>query len=949
MPTILLVDGHSQAYRAFFGVKTPLSTRDGEPTTAVYGFVRKFLSILREYKPDYAAVAFDTGDTWRHTEFPSYKATRDSMPSEMRTQMERIAQFLYAYGVPVVTYDNFEADDIIGTLARKAAAQDVDVLILTGDRDMFQLISDRVRVLYTKGGPSPETVIYGLPEVHERYSLAPEQFVDLKALIGDTSDNIPGVSGVGEKTAIKFLNDFGTVENLYNNLDKISGPKTRQNLEAAREDVERNRRLMAITTDLPLDFDPDECSIGEYDQDAVLRFFNALEFRSLIRELPPLPQAASGGEVATAVGPSSDTGQMMLFGGEQSGEATTATFTVRTPAGIEYKAVQTEEALAELVSALESAELISFDVESTSTDAMQANLVGLGVCWAEGEAAYIPVAHDTGDQLPWEQVRAAIQPFFANPDTPKVAHNGKYDLTVCLRHGLEINGPIHDTMVMAWVLDPGSHSLGLKAQAATLLDWHMTEITELIGTGRKQITMEAVPIAPACAYCGTDVDATIRIYKLLVQKLHEVGMWELYNRIELPLLPVLTDMEMTGVLLDTGYLAEMSNRLVHRIHELEQELFKVVGRSFNLRSTQQLSQVLFDDLGFSTKGMKRTASGHFSTAVATLEQLAASSETLTEQQSLVISIIMEQRQLEKLRGTYVDALPLLVNPETGRVHTSFNQAGAVTGRMSSSNPNLQNIPIRTDLGREIRRAFVAPPGWNLLSADYSQVELRILAHVTGEPGLVEAFLADQDIHAATAARLFNVTLEQVNRTQRSLAKTINFATIYGVSEFGLSSRTEMSRHEARQFLDQYFVTYPKVREYIADTIQQANERGYVETLLGRRRFFPELQNAKLPFNQRQAVERAAINAPIQGTAADIMKIAMINLYDELNAGGYHSRMLLQVHDELVLETPDDEIDAIIELICRVMESAYTLRVPLKVDVEIGPDWYNQEPAQLKSS
>jgi DNA polymerase-1 len=706
---------------------------------------------------------------------------------------------------------------------------------------------------------------------------------------------------------------------------------------------------MAITTDLPLEFDPVECSIGEYDQDAVLRFFNALEFRSLIRELPPLPQASSGSEVATIGGPSSDTGQMMLFGGEQSGETTTATFTVRTPAGIEYKTVQTEDALAELVSALASAELISFDVESTSTDAMQATLVGLGVCWAEGEAAYIPVAHDTGDQLPWEQVRAAIQPFFANPDTPKVAHNGKYDLTVCLRHGLEVNGPIHDTMVMAWVLDPGSHNLGLKGQAATLLDWHMTEITELIGTGRKQITMEAVPIAPACAYCGTDVDATIRIYKLLVQKLHEVGMWELYNRIELPLLPVLTDMEMTGVLLDTNYLAEMSHRLVHRIHELEQELFKVVGRSFNLRSTQQLSQVLFDDLGFSTKGMKRTASGHFSTAVATLEQLAASSETLTEQQSVVISIIMEQRQLEKLRGTYVDALPLLVNPETGRVHTSFNQAGAVTGRMSSSNPNLQNIPIRTDLGREIRRAFVAPPGWNLLSADYSQVELRILAHVTGEPGLVEAFLADQDIHAATAARLFHVTLEEVNRTQRSLAKTINFATIYGVSEFGLSSRTEMSRQEARQFLDQYFVTYPKVREYIADTIQQANEHGYVETLLGRRRFFPELQNAKLPYNQRQAVERAAINAPIQGTAADIMKIAMLNLYDELNAGGYKSRMLLQVHDELVLETPDDEIDAITELICSVMESAYTMRVPLKVDVEIGPDWYNQEPAQLKSS
>jgi DNA polymerase-1 len=640
---------------------------------------------------------------------------------------------------------------------------------------------------------------------------------------------------------------------------------------------------------------------------------------------------------------------MALFAGEASAASLSVSLPSTTPSGIEYQSIQSAEDLAKLVESLKSAQLISFDVESTSTDAMRANLVGLGICWAEGEAAYIPVAHDAGDQVLWQSVLQAIQPYFADADIPKVAHNGKYDMTVCLRHGLQINGPIHDTMVMAWVLDPASHALGLKAQAATLLDWHMTEITELIGSGRKQITMEAVPIAAACAYCGADVDATIRLYKILTEKLHEVGMWDLYTRIELPLLPVLTDMEMTGVLLDTEFLAQMSGRLAQRLHELEQELFKVVGRSFNLRSTQQLSQVLFDDLGFSTKGMKRTASGHYSTAVGTLEQLAASPDELTDQQRTVISIIMEQRQLEKLRGTYVDALPLLVHPETGRVHTSFNQAGAVTGRMSSSNPNLQNIPIRTDLGREIRRAFVAPPGWNLLSADYSQVELRILAHVTSEKGLVDAFLADQDIHAATAARLFNVALEEVNRSQRSLAKTINFATIYGVSEFGLSIRTEMSRQEARQFLDQYFVTYPSVRDYIGNTIRQANELGYVETLLGRRRFFPELQNPRLPYNQRTAVERAAINAPIQGTAADIMKIAMLNLYDELKAGGYQSRMLLQVHDELVLEVPDDETQAIIDLICHVMESAYTLSVPLKVDVEIGPDWFNQEPAQAKSS
>lgn len=939
MPTLLLVDGHSQAYRAFFGVKAPLSTRDGEPTTAIFGFIRKFLSVLRDYKPDYAAVAFDTGDTWRHTEFPTYKATRDSMPSEMRSQIDRIAEFLTAFSIPVVTYENYEADDILGTLARHAAEQDVDVLILTGDRDMFQLISDRVRILYTKGGPNPETVIYGLPELRERYDLAPNQFVDLKALIGDTSDNIPGVPGVGEKTAIKFLNDFGAIEKLYENLDKISGPKTRQSLIDARPDVERNQRLMAISTDLDLSFDPTKGQVGDYDQQAVLRFFNTMEFRSLAKELPvPVNEIAAP--------QSTDQGQMALFAGE---ETPLSDVVPTTPTGVVYGIVQTPAQLEELVAALQNADLISFDVETTGTDAMQAALVGLGVSWAPGQAMYIPVAHNEGEQLPWDVVREAIQPFFANASVPKVAHNGKYDLTVCLRHGLTMSGPLYDTMVMAWVLDPGSHSLGLKAQAATLLDWHMTEITSLIGTGRKQITIDAVSIAQAAAYCGADVDATIRIYAILRNKLNETGMWDLYNKIELPLLPVLTDMEMTGVLLDLKYLSQMSGRFAERLHTLEQELFKLVGRTFNLRSTQQLSQVLFDELGFSTKGMKRTASGHYSTAVGTLEQLASFTEELTEQQRNVLNIIMEQRQLEKLRGTYIDALPTLIHPTTERVHTSFNQAGAVTGRMSSSNPNLQNIPIRTEIGREIRRAFIAPPGWKLISADYSQVELRILAHVTKEQGLVEAFLADQDIHAATGARLFNVPIEQVDRAQRGLAKTINFATIYGVSEFGLSSRTEMSRQEARHFLDQYFVTYPKIRKYIDDTIRQANEQGFVETLLGRKRFFPELLSQRLPYNQRQAVERAAVNAPIQGTAADIMKIAMINLHDELAKGGYKTRMLMQVHDELVLEAPDDECAAIVDLVCNVMESAYSLIVPLKVDVEIGPDWYNQEPAQTTNS
>jgi DNA polymerase-1 len=608
-----------------------------------------------------------------------------------------------------------------------------------------------------------------------------------------------------------------------------------------------------------------------------------------------------------------------------------------------YACVQDEPGLQTLLAAVASAPLLSFDVETTSTDAMQAQLVGLGLAWGKGEAAYLPLAHADVTPLAWEMVRDRLQKAFADPAVAKVAHNAKYDLTVLRRYGLDVLGVLDDTLIMAWLLDSASRSLGLKALAADLLGWQMTEITDLIGTGRKQISMEQVAAALAGAYCGADVDATIHLYEVLAPKLEAAGLWKLYTEIERPLLPVLTDMEMAGVLLDLPFLKEMSSTLGKRVLELETELHQVVGRPFNIRSTQQLSQILFEELRFPTRGLKKTASGHYSTAADVLDGLALLGEELSSEQRRAIDLILEHRQLEKLRGTYVDSLPALVNPETGRVHTSFSQTGAVTGRLSSSNPNLQNIPIRTEIGREIRRAIIAPPGWSLISADYSQVELRILADVADEELLIEAFLADQDIHAVTGARLFNVPLEQVTRAQRGLGKTINFATIYGVSAFGLSSRTELTPEQARQFLEQYFRTYPRIREYIEVTLTQAREHGYVETLLGRKRFFPELKNPSLPYNQRQAVERQAINAPIQGTAADIMKIAMISLHGRLQAGGYQARLLLQVHDELVLECPHEEVETITALVRDCMQSAYSLRVPLKVDVEIGPNWRDLEP------
>ncbi len=923
MPTLLLVDGHSQAYRAFFGVKTPLMTRSGELTTAVYGFTRKLLSLLREHQPEYVAVAFDKGDTWRHADFPEYKATRDQMPDELRSQIDRIEDVLNAFNIPIVTATNYEADDVLGTLARKAAAQGVDVLILTGDRDMFQLVDERVKILYTRGGPDPSTDVYGLEEVQERYGgLTPAQFIDMKALVGDTSDNIPGVSGVGDKTAIKFLQSYGNLDNIYQHVDEIRGPKTQESLREAEEQVRRNRKLVEIVTDLDVDFDNDTFRLRGYDADAIRDIFEALEFRSMLREL-------NLGDVPETT----EDGQMALFADAGEPQPTVEEHP--------YRCIRTRAELDEVAALLKDAEILSFDVETTAKDPMRAVLVGLGVGWAKGEAAYIPVGHSEGEQLPWDEVKAVLQPIFNDPNLPKLGHNIKYDTIVCRRHGLDVAGPLHDTMTLAFLLDPASHYLDLKSLAGRELDWQMTEISALIGSGRKQITIDQVEIERVVAYCGADVDSTLQLYHLLKPRVEAEQMWQLYEEIELPLVPVLIDMEMCGIKVDSDFMAQMSTDLGNRLAEIEKLLFQIVGHEFNLRSTQQLSDVLFGEMGFPTRNMKKTQSGFFSTAVAELEKLA--SQELSTDQRTLIDLIFEQRQLEKLRGTYVDALPLLIHPETGRIHSSFNQTGASTGRLSSSDPNLQNIPIRTEIGREIRKGFVAPSGWALVAADYSQVELRILAHVTEEPGLLDAFGQGLDIHTATASRLFGVPLEAVDRSQRSLAKTINFATIYGISAYGLSNRTEMNPTEAQRFLDQYFATYPRVQAYIKDTLVSVKETGYVETLLGRKRFFPELlEGANVRFTQRQALERAAINAPIQGTAADIIKIAMVRLYDRLRSEGFQARILLQVHDELVLEAPAAEVADVVRLVCDEMESAYEMKAALRVDVETGPNWYDME-------
>jgi len=570
MTKLLLIDGHSQAYRAFFGMKTPLTTASGEPTGAVYGFARKLLSIIREHQPEYVAVAFDLGDTWRHAEFPEYKGTRERMPDEMRVQMGRINEFLQAFNIPILTSHNNEADDVLGTLSRLAPEQKegLEVLILTGDRDLFQLVNEQVKILYTSGGPNPKTSAYGPEEVAERYELTPEQFIDMKA-----------------------LTEYETIEGVYENIESIGGPKTRQNLIEAKEQVWLNRRLVTILTDLELDFNLNDCRLADYDQDQLIQFFQTLEFRSLIKELP---QSETAAIPASALMADDDTGQMALFAMDDQPQPA-------APITSDYLTVQDEKALQQVVEGLAGASIISFDVETTSTDAVSAKLVGLGVAWSEGQAAYIPVSHTEGEQLVWERVKEVLQPYFADPERPKVAHNAKYDLMVCLQHGLEITGPIHDTMIMAWLLDPVSRGLGLKAQAASELDWQMVELTDLIGTGRKQITIDQVDVEQVTAYCGADVDVTYQLYERLAPRVKESGMWQLYEEIELPLIPVLTDMELAGIRLNDEILQEMSGQLVSRLAELMAELHGIVGHEFNIRSTQQMSQVLFEEMAFPTK------------------------------------------------------------------------------------------------------------------------------------------------------------------------------------------------------------------------------------------------------------------------------------------------------------------------------------------------------------
>lgn len=916
-PKIFLVDGHALAYRAYFaltGAGTQTNrwvTSQGEATAGTYGFTSILLSLLEKDKPEYLAVAFDTGRTFRDDLYPPYKATRAKMPEDLRPQIERIREVVRAFRIPVLEAEGFEADDVLGTIARQAAKEGTPVLILSGDRDLLQLVDERISVRLP-GRSLSDSAEYDPSRFEQEWGFPPLKLIDYKALVGDKSDNIPGVSGVGEKTATELLQKFGSLDSIYQNLEDVP-PRYRAKLEAGRENAILSRTLATIRTDAPVRLSMEECRVGQYAREEVAALFQTLEFRTLLSRLPA-PAAAGI--------------QLGMFG-EQKPQAQPG----------RWQMVDDERKLTDLLEKISRAPILAVDTETTSTDPMRAELVGISLAVAEGEGYYLPLRHEGGPNLDFGLVKARLGKLLADGDLPKAGHNIKYDLNVLERAGLPISAPAFDTMIAEWLCNPASRSLGLKDLGFVRLGVEMTPIEALIGRGAKQTTMDHVPAAQAAPYAAADADITLRLVAPLRKELDERSQKKLFEEMEMPLIPVLAAMEREGVNLDLPYLNQLGEDFQAELRTLETQVHSLIGRPFNLNSTQQLADVLFGQLQLQPPDRSRkTAAGKYSTAADVLDSLAG--------QHPVVELIRRHRELSKLLSTYVVALRDEVNPSTSRVHTSFNQTGTVTGRLSSSDPNLQNIPTRTEEGRRIRRAFIGSPGRRLLSIDYSQIELRLAAHMAKDPGMTEAFRRGEDIHAATAAAVYGVPLAEVTPAMRRHAKAVNFGLLYGQTAFGLTRSTDLTLTEAEAFIKKYFERFAGIRTFVENTKRLAAQQGFVETMLGRRRYFPELSaSARLDMNARNRAEREAINSPVQGSAADIMKIAMIRLPDALAQAGLDARMTLQVHDELVFDCPAAEITPAARIMHQVMEDVLSLSVPLVADAKQGENWEEMQAVE----
>ena len=895
-PLLLLFDGNALVHRAFHAIPPLTVSKTGEMINAVQGFASTLLKVLNEIKPTHWAIAFDRpGPTFRHEKFEDYKAQRPKAPEELVSQIKRVHQLVDAFHIPTFEIDGYEADDVLGTLSRQAGQQNVDTLIVTGDNDMLQVVSPSTKVMSPRRSFS-DTVIYDEAGVEEKYGISAGQLTDFKSLTGDPSDNIPGIPGIGDKTAVKLLRQFDSLEGIYAHIDKITPEKLQASLRDHKAEVLRNKELATIVTDVPINLNLDACQVSAYDRPQVVELFRELGFAQLLSRLPE----------------------------EIEGTPTVAPGTPISKK--DYHIIDTDQALDKLIANLLAAKEFTVDLETSSKEVMACELVGISLSSMPGEAYYIPVGHrglSQIHQLPLPQVIARLKPVLEDTEIPKIAQNGKFDMTVLAESGIKLENLSFDTKIAAYLL--GEKSIGLKALAFNKLGVEMTPITDLIGKGAKQLSMAMAAIEQAADYACADADITLRLKSMLDAELRKEGLWQLFSEVEMPLVPVLVAMERNGVAIDVELLRDMSHSLGKEMLRLEAEVYNSLGYRFNINSSQQLSRILYEELRLPKP--RKTKSG-YSTEASTLEELKGTHP--------IIELVLQYRQLAKLKSTYTDAFPALVNPKTGRLHTSFNQTGTTTGRLSSSEPNMQNIPIRSELGGKIRQAIIAEPGWHLLSGDYSQIDLRVLAHISQDPELIATFLRDEDVHTATASLVFNVTPEKVTPDMRRVAKTVNFGVIYGMSDYGLEQATDFSREEAAQFIVSYFEKYPRVKEYIENTKSQARERGYVQTVMGRRRYIPEI---KSPNRQvRESAERMAVNMPVQGTSADIIKIAMVNLHREMERQNLRTKMTLQVHDELLFEVPPEEVETMKELVAEIMPQALKLSVPLKIDIKLGKNW-----------
>jgi DNA polymerase-1 len=906
MKSLYIIDGHALCYRAYFAfINNPLTNSKGQNISAIYGFSRMMLKLIHDKKPDYLIVAFDPPKkSFRFGLYEPYKANRVKMPDDLRSQIDEIKHVVAQLGIKVSMMDGWEADDVLGSCAKQFAADDCSVILVTGDKDAYQLVDSHVTIYANKKGIS-EHELYDVDAVRLKLGVEPAQVIEYMALTGDTSDNVPGVKGVGEKTAQKLVSQYGSLDGIYEHLSEIKG-KLRETLEANRDMAYLSRDLVTIRTDIELGFSLEDVRFSGFDSAKGSEIFHALEMKTIASEF------FSGAAAVKDASPEDEGGKSIAD----------------TPHS--YMLVRTEEELDAALTAVRKKGRVSVDTETTSVRAVDAQLVGVSMSIDDHQGWYVPIRTaslfgDGGVTLDRENALAALKPVLEDGAIGKIGQNIKYDMIVLSNEGIELRGVIFDDMVASYILDPSERRHNLDDMAADRLHYKTITYEELVGKGKNALTIDEVPVEQVSEYACEDTDIALRLYHVLEKKIRDEGLDKLYYRTELPLVEVLAAMERAGVLIDRNHFAALGKEIDHKIVNTEQEIYRLADEQFNINSTKELSRILFEKLALKT--VKKTKTG-FSTDISVLEELEGEHE--------IISHLIAYRTLAKLKGTYVDALPELVSPKTGRIHTSFNQAVVATGRLSSTDPNLQNIPARDEFGRRIREGFVPRKGNLILSADYSQIELRIAAHICSDANMMRAFRDGIDIHTMTASSVFGVPADSVTPEMRRQAKIINFATIYGVSPFGLSKQADISMKDAARFIERYFETYPGFREYIDKTVAFAREHGYVETLLGRRRPVPDITSSAV--FRREGAERIAINTPIQGTSADLIKVAMIAIFRDMKEAGMKSKMILQVHDELVFDVDPSEKDELESLVRSRMEHAMTLSVPIIVEMGWGKSW-----------